>query len=276
MAVTIDGVEIPEQEIQAEMDAIRAEYNAYVTREGGEPDEAQLREWALETLIEAFLLRREAAASQPMPSDERVRQELEKNAEDYAGVPEAERPAKAGEALQRRRLMREIRKKVKRPEEAEVRAFYDAAPALFMAPEALRLTHICLLSEPSTRANDFLMLLRVKTDVEQGRMAWEDAVAQCSHTFERDYGFFATVTRGELPPDMEDKLFALKQGEISEVLDIGAETLHLFKVMEILPPGKIAFKQAREVAENALFDQACQDALNEWFDAQKAKAVIAQ
>lgn len=276
MAVTVDGVEIPEQKIQAEMDMLRSEYSEYVKREGGEPDEAQLREWAVEGLIEVFLLRRDAVTNQPVPSDERIRQELETNAATYADTPEEERPAKAREALQMRRLNRELRKKVKRPDEAEVRAFYDAAPDLFLAPEAVRLSHICLFSEPPTRANDFLLLLRVKADVEAGRMTWGEAVGEYSHTVERDSGFFATVSRGELPADLENKVFALKQGEISDVIDLGEETLHLFKVIESLAPGKVAFKDAREIAENVLFDQACHDALNAWFDEQKAKAVIVQ
>ena len=274
MAVTIDGVEIPEQKIQAEMDMLRPEYNEYVKREGGEPDEAQLREWAVEGLIEVFLLRREAVTNQPVPSDERVKQELETNAATYADAPEEERPAKAREALQVRRLNRELRKKVKRPEEAEVRAFYDATSDLFVTSDGIRLTHVCLLTEPATRTDDFLLLLRVKADVEQGRLAWHEAVAEYSHTVERDRGYFATVGRGELPPDVEEKLFALKEGGISDVIDLGERTLHLFKVMEILVPGKIAFKDAREIAENVLFDQACHDALNEWLDEQKAKAVI--
>ena len=276
MAVTIDGGEIPEQDILAEIQILRTGYSDYVKREGGEPSEEQLREWAVENLIEAFLLRREAVASQPVPSDERVQKELETNAEEYAGVPEADRPVKAREALQRRRLTRELRKKVKRPDDAEVRAFYDAEPDLFVAPETLRLSHICILSELSTRANDFLLLLRVKAEVEQGRTAWWDAVQEYSDTAERDGGIFATVIRGELPPDVEEKLFALKQGEISDVLDIGAQTLHLFKIIDILAPGKVAFKEVREFAENILFDEACRNAMNEWLDAQKAKSVIAR
>jgi hypothetical protein len=274
MAVTVDGVEIPEHEIQAEMARLRPGYGDYVQGQGGEPDEAQLREWAVENLIEELLFRREASATQPVPSDERVRQELETNAVAYADAPEAERLAKAREALQQRRLTREIRKGVRPPEETGMRAFYEAHPDLFVAPEALRLSHVCILPEPATRADDFLLLLRLKTDVEQGRMTWQEAVADYSDTAERDHGFFATVSRGELPAEVEEKLFALSPGGISDVVDFGERTLHLFKVLARLEPERVPFEEAREKLKSVLFEQACQDALNERFDALKAKAVI--
>jgi parvulin-like peptidyl-prolyl isomerase len=272
MAVTIDGVEVPERAIEEEMARLRPEYGEYVRTQGGEPSETQLREWAVEDLIEDFLFRREAAG-QPAPSDERVRQELEQHAKDYADVPDAERPGRAREALQRRRLTREIRKGVKPPDESVLRAYYDANPGRFMVPEALRLAHVCRIVGGVSRADAFLELVRIKAAVEQGRLSWLDAVMG-SDTAERDEGVFATVSRGELPEKLEQALFALKPGDLSDVADLGGGTLHLFKVLERLEAGKMPFDFAKEPLADALFGQACEDAFNERLDALKAAAVI--
>jgi parvulin-like peptidyl-prolyl isomerase len=276
MAVTVDGSEIPEHEIQAEMARLRSEYGDYVRRQGGEPDEQQLREWAVEDLIEEALFRKEAAATQPAPSDERVRQELEANAATYENVPEAERAGRARVVLQQRRLMREIRKKVPKPDDAALRAYYAATPGLFQASEALKLSHICRVADSASRPQVFLDLLRVKADVEAGRITWVEAVEAFSDTADRDNGMFATVGRGELPTDIEEQLFALKPGALSDVVDFKGMALHLFKLLARLDPAPIAFDTVKEDLRDALFEQACQDALNDRFDALRAAAVIVQ
>ena len=274
MAVKVDGVEIPESVIQAEISRLGPEYHEYVKREGGEPSDAQLREWAIENLVEETLFRQAAVSTQPVPSEDRVRQELEAHAEAYQDVPEAERFAKAQVALQQRRLMREIRKGVKPPAEAEVRAYYDANPDLFVAPEGVRLSHVCRFVNPQTRAAAFLDLLRIKTELEQNKMKWTEAVERYSDSFQRDYGLFATVARGELPPEIEEKLFALKEDGLSDVIDFGQQTLHLFKLMAHLQPGPVSFESVKEHLTGVLFEQSCQDALNAKFDEMKAAAVI--
>jgi len=102
MAVKVDGVEITEQEIQAEIEALRPEYVEYVRQQGGEPSDEQVREWAVENLIEGLLLRQEAIKTQPVPNEERVRKELE--SADYSAFPEAQRAEQARVNLQQRRL----------------------------------------------------------------------------------------------------------------------------------------------------------------------------
>ena len=274
MAVTVNGVEVKESDIQAEIKRLRPEYEAYVSANGGAPDEAQLREWAEEDLIEEALFRAAAVASQPVPSDDRVRQELEAHAETYKDVPEEERFVRGREALQQRRLIKEIRKRIAHPGEAAVRAYFDQHPEQFVAPEALRLSHLCRYVDPGTRSDVLLDLLRIKTDLSQSKVAWVEAVEACSDTFRQDSGMFATVARNELPAEIEKQLFALRPGEISDVIDFGQGTLHLFRLLAHLEPEKVAFETVKEHLAGVLFEQACQDALHAKFDELKAAAVI--
>jgi len=274
MAVTVNGVAIKEESIQEEINRLRPEYDAYVRANGGEPSEAQLREWAEEDLIEEALFREAAVKSQPVPSDDRIRQELEAHAEAYKDLPEEARFVRGREALQQRRLMKEIRKGVPHPGEAEARAFYEQHPEQFDAPEALRLSHICRYVDPASRADAFLGLLRIKADVEQSKVTWVEAVESCSDTFGQDAGLFATVARKELPCEIEEKLFALKPGEISDVVDFGKGTLHLFRLLVRMEPERVSFEAVKDHLAGVLFEQACQDALHAKFDELVSAAVI--
>lgn len=274
MGLTVNGVVISETKIQDEMTRLRSEYAAYVRTNGGEPSEEQLREWAEEGVVEETLFRQEAMATQPVPSDERAQKFIGDNAELFKDYPDVERLDRGKEALQQRRLMKELRKGVKQPCEADIRAYYDAHPELFMVPESLRLSHLCRFVEPGNKANVFLELLRIKTAVDTFQMNWVEAVETCSDSFSRDGGLFDAVARGDLPPEVEEKLFALKPGEVSDVLELGGRTIHLFKLLVREPPQKLDLKDVSERLSEVLFEDACQKALESKFDALRAAAVI--
>ena len=274
MGLTVNGGVIEEEKIAREMDRLRPEYTAYVQHNGGEPSETQLREWAEEDLIEEALFRQEALATQPVPSDERARQHLDGNAELFSDVPQEERMARSKEALQQRRLLKELRKGVKKPGESEIRAYYDAHPELFVMPESVRLSHICRIVEPGSKPDAFLDLLRIKAEIAGARLDWIEALETCSDTYARDEGLFEQVWRGDFPPEIEEKLFALKRGEVSDVIDLGGRTLHLFKLLAKHPPHKLELEDIQDRLSATLFEEACREALDAKVDALKASAVI--
>lgn len=274
MGLTVNGVEIAETKVQDEMTRLRPEYEAYVRTNGGEPSEEQLREWAEEDVIEESLFRQESIATQPVPSDERALKFIDDYADLFKDVPQEERLVRSQEALQQRRLMKELRKGVNQPDEAEIKAHYDAHPERFVMPESLRLSHICRFVEPGTKADAFLELLRIKTEIDSFRLNWVEVMETCSDSFTQDNGIFEQVWRGDLPPESEEKLFALKPGEVSDVIELGGRSLHLFKLLVKNPPQKLDLKDIKERLSEVLFEEACQKALEAKFDALKAAAVI--
>ena len=276
MGLTVNGVAVTEEKIAEEMARLRGGYEAYVRQNGGEPGEAELREWAEEDLIEAELFRQEAAAKYSGPSDERAQQHIKESPEVYDKIPEGERLAHGKEALRARALMKEIRKGVPQPDEAEIRRCFDERPEFFTVAETLRLSHICRFVRPdgAGKADLFLDLLRLKADIDSFQMNWMEAVETCSDSFRSDYGVFDPVSEGDLPPEIEAKLFALEPGEISDVIEMDGRSLHLFRLLAKEPPQPMAFKEIRESIATMLFNQACQVALEAKFDALKAVAVI--
>lgn len=274
MAVTVNGVEISETAIQEEIDSLREDYENYVRKEGGVPDEAQLREWAVEDLIENHLFREAAIAAQPVPSEERVRGELENNKHLYDKLPEEQRHMRASVTLQQRRMMKEIRKGAKAPDEQALREYYESHPKTFVAKEALKLSHICRFVGMGDKARIYLDLLDLKSALEKGQTEWESELSVHSDSFSEDFGLFATVVRGELPQEAEDKLWKLGEGEVSDVIDLGMDTLHLFKVMRRFESRKLKYSEVKVELRKNMFEDACSDLVHAKLDELKAAAVI--
>jgi parvulin-like peptidyl-prolyl isomerase len=276
MGLTVNGVAIADGKIAEEIARLKTRYEAYVRENGGEPSEAELREWAEEDLIEEELFRQEAAARFPEPSDERALQYIAESPEAFETVPESEKLPRSKEALRARALMKDVRKGVSRPSENVVRKYYDDQPEIFRMPESLRLSHICRLVQRGGmgKSDLFLDLLRLKADIGSFQINWMEAVETCSDTFGQDYGVFEPVSAGDLAPAIEAKLFALKPGEVSDVVELDGGSLHLFRLLAKEPERLMAFKEVKETIAKMLFEQACQSALEEKFDALKARAVI--
>ena len=275
MGVTVNGVEIAEERIAGEMARLREDYVAYVKANGGDSDEAQLREWAEENLIENELFRQEALATQPEPSDERARQNIEACPDFYENIPEGDRLPKSKEALRMRALEKEIRKRVPKVSDADLKREYDAHAEACMTSETFRFSHICRLIGPggSARADAYLELLRLRTDVSNQQINWFEAL-EASDTYREDYGAFAAVGRGDLPEEIEKHLFALPLGGVSDVVELDGRSLHLFRLLAIDPPEKVRFEEIRDRLRSMLFDRAHQETLEKCFDDLKAKAVI--
>ncbi len=276
MTLTVNGVLIPEEKIIAEMDRLRERYQEYVRENGGEPSENELREWAEEDLIEAELFRAEALATQPEPDAATVQRNIEASPDFYAAIPEGERLTRSREALCVRAMEKEIRKRVPRPTETELRAWYAEHPEQFATEEELLLSHICrwIGLNGASRTDAYLELLHVRSELAKGALQWNEAVVALSDTCREDYGMFPAVRRNMLPKAVEDKLFALAEGEVSDAVELDGESVHLFRLLEKQPPHDLAFKDVRETLSTALFERAYQEALDAVFDALKASATI--
>ena len=275
MGLTVNGVGVAEERIVEEMARLREDYVAYVQANGGASSEAQLREWAEENLIESELFRQEALATQPEPSDARARQNIESCPDFYDQVPEGERLVRSKEALRVRALEKELRKHVPRVSDDELRREYDAHPELFVTSEALRLSHICRLIGPGglPRSEAYVELLRMKADLANHQLSWVEALA-ASDTYQQDYGMFGPVSRGSLPAEAEEVLFALELGGVSDVLELDGRSMHLFRLLAKDPPGRVGFTEIQDRLRQILFERAYQEALEKRFDALKAQAVI--
>ncbi len=81
------------------------------------------------------------------------------------------------------------------------------------------------------------------------------------------------LTRGQYPA-FEEKIFALKELEISEVVDSGENTLHLFMVMRHEAARKLTLDEVKNDIEKQLFDDAFAALLDQTYETLVAQATI--
>lgn len=275
MALTVNGVEISADAVEQETARLKPDYERYVTENGGEPDEVQLKEWAKENLVEKELLRQEAIRSQPEPDEKKVAAWLAENRALLGDeLSEAEQRLRCIEDIKIRSLVKSVRKSVQRPSDDELRREYEASPERFTVPESLKVSHICRVPHPGAdKAQSFIELLDLKKRIENLEIEWMEAL-QLSDTYRRDYGMFDTVMRGMLPWEIEEKLFALERGGITDVIELESGTLHLLKVLVKREPELIPFEDVREELSSLMFAEAAENALNVLVDALKDKAAF--
>ncbi len=276
MAVTVNGVEIPDEAVAREVTRLQSDYERYVTNNGGEPDDAQLREWALENLIEKELLTQEARRSQEEPDARKVDAYLEENGAAFdATLSDAEKRALCVTDIKIRALVKSVRKGVPPPSEEDLRSQYQDNIERFTVPESIRVSHICRVPAPGfDKSQAYLDLLTLKQKIDNHQTHWMEALPE-SDTYREDFGTFDTVMRGMLPLEVEEKLFALERGEVSDVIELAhTGSIHLFKILLRREPEVLPFDDVRDDLVSLLFHEAAENALNTLIDKIKESADI--
>ncbi len=223
---------ISPEEIAAEADRLRPDYETYVRAAGAEPDPAQLLDWARENILERRIIETEAQARGITPED-RVK-ELQ------AAAPE--------------------------PSLDEARAYFRAHPEEFTHPERVRARHIVRHRESHTAAEATVELLNLRKQLTAGTLAWDAAVqahSDCSTA--SDLGWFA---RGQMVQAFEDAAFALPENTVSDVIETPFGW-HLIEVLAHRPPEPALFEETRDFILERLRDERRQAALETYLDQRK-------
>ena len=276
MSITVNGVEIKEDAVIKEFERLLPEYEVYVEKNEGVVDEAQLKEWALENLIEVELLRQEAERTQSEPSANKIKLYMDEFSADLSDeITDEEKRAMCVRDIKVRGLIKSVRKNVQRPSEEQLREEYNSNIELFTVPEALKLAHICRVpSALQDKAQAFIDLMELKKKIESSEIHWMDALSS-SDTFNDDNGLFDTIFRGMFPAEIEEKLFALKRFEISDVIELEEYgSLHIFRMLIKRDAELLPFEDVRDDITNRLFDEAAEEALNGLIDQLKSNAEI--
>jgi peptidyl-prolyl cis-trans isomerase D len=151
--------------------------------------------------------------------------------------------------------------------EADVRAYYEQNKSRYGTEEQRRASHILISAEGSDKAaarkkaEEILAKVRAKpTDFE--KLAREHSKDTGSAAQGGDLGFFG---RGMMVKPFEDAAFALKEGEISNVIetDFGA---HIIKLTSIKPAQAKPFDEVRADIERDLKQQEAQKRFTEAAD----------
>ena len=163
------------------------------------------------------------------------------------------------------------------PADAQVRDFYDKNPDKFKQDEACRASHILFKVEESAdaatknkvkdQAESVLKQARAGADFAQLAKKYSaDGSAQEGG----DLNFF---TKGQMVPAFDQAAFALKPGEISDIVTTQFG-YHIIKVTERRPASTVPFEQVSARIKEYLTEQQKQQKVDTFIESLKQKAKI--
>ena len=136
------------------------------------------------------------------------------------------------------------------PDEATLRASYEALSRRYQRPATIRLRQVFLQVQPSstpeerTARRDALIALRAM--IQRPGMTMEQVARQHSEDETRHQGGLLTnLKAGELLPGLEAALQGLEVGELSEPVE-SALGFHLLRIEGRNPAQNVSFEEARE------------------------------
>ena len=182
------------------------------------------------------------------------------------------------EQIERLRLVSmEVRSKIQ-VGESEMKEYYEANRAKYSEDDTFRARHIFFKTSEKMPADEIkrsmttaLMVLAEaksgKDFAELARSYSEDPAAR------KDGGDLGTFKKGDMQPELEKAIMALKTGEVSELVYTPAG-FHIIKLEERASGRMKPFDSVKVEVEDALYRKKSEDRFNLWAKELRQKASI--
>ncbi len=82
-----------------------------------------------------------------------------------------------------------------------------------------------------------------------------------------------TIEKGQMVPAIEDEVFNLKLGDVSDLVEVDTG-IYVFKVVGISPGHIETLQEAKDKVYNILYDQQFKDKFKQWIDKLRKKAYV--
>jgi peptidyl-prolyl cis-trans isomerase C len=161
--------------------------------------------------------------------------------------------------------------------EADVRAFFDQNPAMFAGADSIRCRHIILMYSPAdtdeARENRMKLIKNIRERALKGE-SFERLARQYSQDgsarYGGDLGYFA---RGQMVKDFEDAAFALKKGQVSDVVTTQFG-LHLVQCVDHKAAAPASYETAQPQIQSMLRQRALGSDLQNRLKRNREAAII--
>jgi peptidyl-prolyl cis-trans isomerase C len=285
MAWTVNGEVIDEVTVRAEMEKLRPRYEQVFADMPAEAREAQLAEWSRENLTEGALLMQAARRefeSTPPEAVEDAWKHFVGQAGGMAGClqrmglsPGQEAAAREQfvDRLQVERLTQRICAAIPAPSDKDILRHFEKYRDRYTIPEMIRARHIVKHPGPDSDADAIRAQMQAISDELDGGQADFAQLAEKHSDCPDNGGELGFFPRGQMVPEFEEVVFALKPGGVSGVFETRFG-LHIAQVTERREAVPCSLSQVREAIVRELHDQARQKALEKFIDGEKAKSVI--
>jgi peptidyl-prolyl cis-trans isomerase C len=296
IAVTVNGVDIAESDVEAQIKPQLEKMAAQLPPAFIEQYKKQLRQQVLEKMIVERLLDEKVKAAKIAATEEEVIDQLEKMAsaqkpplslEDFKALVKAygqsfdEVKQQIQRGLGYQKLMEAQWTGRINVTEDDAKKYYSENTKQFEMPEQVRASHILIkpdTTDPNTDPNDAKekaktkagdLLKQVKGGVDFAELA--RANSSCPSSKQGgDLNFFG---RGQMAPAFEKAAFELKVGQVSDIVETRFG-YHIIKITDHKDPNVIAFEQAKGDIENVLTQQKQGELAKEYIESLKAEANI--
>lgn len=251
---------------------------------------AQVRQVALDSLINKKLIEQKIRELDIKVTDEEVRQAIEdvkrtnnisqerlKEALEARGITFDEYKAQIKDQLERLRLISmEVRSKIQISEK-EMREFYDAHPDRFRVDEAFRARQIFLPLSPKAteeeRRNANATAEKILAELRKGADFTALARKYSKDPSAPEGGDLGFLKKGELIPEFEETLATLKPGETSGLIRTPAG-IHILKLEELRPGKSVSFETAKPEVEDLLYKKKSEERFAQWIEDLRKSASI--
>ena len=246
---------------------------------------------ALDQLVMRELITQEAQARQIAPDETAVEQDYKQARGQFKSEQEWARflsssgfdPAAFRAELRTRNLVNKVvrQEAEKLPavvSDADAKTFYDQNPKLFDAGERVRASHI-LLRVPEGAGPAVKKAQRAKAEAALARVRKGEDFAAVARQVSEDPGSaprggdLGPFGKGQMVPAFEQAAFALPAGQVSGLVE-SPFGLHIIKVQERLPAGKLAFDPVKGQIKDHLAQTRREKAVDDLVRGLKAKAKI--
>jgi peptidyl-prolyl cis-trans isomerase C len=159
----------------------------------------------------------------------------------------------------------------------EIRTFYDTHPNSFKKSEQVRASHILIKidskAEPSVKDEKKAKLQKIQKRLKSGEdfAVLAKEFSECPSNIEGgDLGYFG---RGKMVKHFEDAAFALKTGEVSDIVETRFG-YHLIKVVDKKPESVVGYEEVKDNIGQYLKKEKTGKELKGYIEELRKKAVI--
>lgn len=284
----VNGSAITQRDLDKEVSRIQRRFLSM----GKKMDASQfskVKESALDSLIGRELLYQESQQKGIKVGKEAVSKELASlkkrfsNEKDYNSAlkrmnlteKQLKGQIKKGMAIQQL-IDKEIVQKVT-VSDKEVKQYYDAHPSFFKQPERIRASHILIKVDSKADKSKKEAALRKIKDIQKQVKKGGDFAALAKKYSEGpsgarggDLGYFS---RGQMVKPFENAAFALKPGQVSDVVETQFG-YHLIKLVDKKPEGTVAYKDVKDKLRQYLKSEKVQKGITDHVENLKKHAKI--
>lgn len=282
---TVNGTPISHFDFMNALQSYSMELYRKTVDQLNEEEQEKVQGIAVERIIARELIFQQALAEGVVASEEQIQQETAKVMQNFPSEEEFYATLeKAG--VDKEAYYRMIRQDLsvnmltdqkligaQDASETEIKAFYDENPDKMVKPAMVKASHILVKADSEDQAQAQSKINEIKVKLANGEdfAALAQAHSACpSGQKGGDLGFFGP---GSMVKPFEEAAFALKPGEISDVVSTQFG-LHLIKVTETQEPQTLDFEEAKPQIAQFLKEQNGAKLLQKWVEELKKEATI--